>query len=252
MTQQKSKLTVKHMTSLAAVAGMVLAVAPTSQAATIISLTGESATLTGGSFVAANLINTLDTAFTIETTAPLDGSGTSLTYNPDLPANSSHPVQGQGTSASRDWIAGVGGVWSATVGVIPGGEALAFLDVWGTQAGGGITHFTRSRNLVITLTDSVNATSWSSSAWNGLIYDNGSVLPAIPGFGRFDFTGAGVTDNLLTLADGIEISGGDIAEGIQLNEIRLAASAIPEPSSMILVSFGLLGLIGTRRRRSRA
>jgi hypothetical protein len=227
--------TMKKMMTLLAVVGMVFALAPAAQAATTITLTNPTGPSLNDQYPAANLINTLDTAFTTETTAPLDGSGASLTYDPDLPANSSHPRQGQGTSTSRDWIAVASGVWSATVGVIPGGEALAFLDVWCTQAGGGTGHFTRSRNLVITLTDSVNSTSWSSSAWNGLIYDNGSALPAIPGFGRFDFTGAGVTDNLLTLADGIEISGGDIAEGIQLNEIRLVAVLPPPPAGTVFM-----------------
>ena len=35
------------------------------------------------------------------------------------------------------------------------------------------------------------------------------------------------------------------------SQIALVAAAIPEPSTFVLTAFGLLGLVGLRRRRSR-
>jgi hypothetical protein len=217
--------TMKKMMTLFAVLGLVLALAPAAQAATVIDFANATGTPT-----AWNAVGTPD-RMTNDVFA-------ALAYDPDAAPNTAQPIQGPGTAGTYLW-AGDNAVdqWSADIVSIPGGEALAFLDVWGTTGGSGDGGYDRTRNIVITLTNSVNSTTWSSSQWNGVFYTDAPAGPNIqtagPGFGRFDFTTAGVTDNLLTLATGLSIISN--ADATQIAEIRLVASVPPAPAGTVFM-----------------
>jgi hypothetical protein len=229
--------TMKKMMTFLAVAGLVLALAPAAQAATVITPTGVSSTDPFSSFVPTSLINVLDTAFVTDAiygvANPYYTHGTTLqTYDPDAAENASNPQHGQGTgNAGLTYIGLAGDIWSGTI-AIPAGSTLDFLDVWGTIPGGGTGHFDNSRDLVFTLSDGVN--TWSSAPWNGVYYTAGSgISPAGPGFGRFDFLGAAVTDDLLLNATTFSIS--STSDKTQLDEIRLVASvAVPVDPTITL------------------
>jgi hypothetical protein len=250
--------TMKKMITLIAVAGLVLALAPAAQAATVITPTGVSSTNPFSTFVPTSLLNVLDTAFHENGTFDPYVVGTPLTYDPNAAANASSPTQGIGTAnTGLSYIGNNGDVWSGTI-AIPAGSTLDFLDVWGTIPGGGSDHFDRSRDLVFTLFDGTN--TWSSDPWNGVLYSGTNDSNEEPGYGRFDFLGAGVTDDLLLNATTFSISSTSSGQGPHLNEIRLVGSvpAIPEPGNEVpepasIAIWTVIGLClagyGYRRRR---
>lgn len=164
-------------------------------------------------------------------------------YNPDSPTAVS-PNQQWFTDATRSTVFlatnnDAQNYWTASV-VIPAGTTLAYLDVWGRSDYAGAEQ-SRHQDLVITLSDGVN--SWSGAAWSGV-----SIATATPSsYGRFDFTGAGVTNNLLQTATSIRIdhSPGS-SDFLLLAEVR-AAGLVPEPSGALLVALGA-ALLTVRRR----
>lgn len=159
-------------------------------------------------------------------------------YDPNAPAGSVNPVQTdfpyhdqfltQNSDAENYWMAAV---------AIPSGQALVFLDVWGRNDYAGAEQ-SRHQDLIITLSDGVN--SWSSLEWDG-------VTPSPTSFGRFDFTTAGVTHNLLENATSIRIDHVALNNDyLMLAEVR--AGAVPEPSSTALLGLGCLALMLRRRK----
>jgi hypothetical protein len=213
--------TMKKMITLIAIAGLVLALAPAANAAaTTITLTNPTGPSLNGQYPVERVINDPFTA---------------LAYDPDASPNTAQPIQGPGTAGTYLWISDTDVAFSADIGTIPGGESLAFLDVWGTTGGGGSGGYDRTRDIVITLTNSVNSTTWSSSAWNGVYYSAAPDQNPGPGFGRFDFTGAEVTDNLLTLATSLSIISINGTKITGLAEIRLVAVLPPPPAGTVIM-----------------
>ncbi|MDE0839526.1 MAG: hypothetical protein OSB41_10805 [Kiritimatiellae bacterium] len=202
--------TMKKMMTLIAVVGLVLALAPAAQAATTITLTNPTGPSLSGAYPVVRVINDPFTA---------------LAYDPDASPNTAQPIQGPGTGGTYLWLSDGGEVFSADIDSIPVGESLAFIDVWGTTGGGGSGGYDRTRNLVFTLSDGANSWSNTAAPWNGLYYSAAPDQNPGPGFGRFDFTGAGVTDDLLTLATSLSIYSinGETITG--LAEIRLVSAA---------------------------
>lgn len=137
--------------------------------------------------------------------------------------------------------------------VATGGLSLDFLDIWGRDDYAGAEQ-SRHQDLVFSFYTSTNATSGllaTSASFNG-------VTPSPSSYGRFDVTSLIANAATRSTIQSVRIDHSPSnTDFLFPMEVRAGsfqnALATPEPSTLILVVFGLAGAARTRRsRRKRA
>ncbi len=188
------------------------------------------------------------------------GSGSAViddafTYNPDADytdlsgSGPTQPTTGFGAgsyiSINNDGV----NFWTADV-TLDSGETLDFLDIWGRTAYAGVEE-SRHQNLAIIFFDGAGATGsvlGTSPAYSGVSAHNEAQQQG-SAYGRFDVS------TVLTATQRGQVASFTIdqtvaTEYLLLAEVRAGSAVIPEPSSITLLVFGLLGLVVRRRRKS--
>ena len=102
-------------------------------------------------------------------------------------------------------------------------------------------------NVALTMDDPTDGNPWDGIGTTRIdVYVNGSLV------GGYTKGGGGYTDDYLTLVGGWGYNnvGGYTIATHTFDNLLVEVAVVPEPSTMTLVGFGLMGLLVSRRRKA--
>lgn len=217
-------MNIKNLKYAAVIASLAMA-APTSHAATVLSLSGDPANSDGGAFGLV-YANTLSDTFSYNPdtpTVPLPDQGSFSQANAGF-----HADKSSGTHVLSYTLSG--GALTTTIGT-----GTIYFDFYGRVA-----NLNRDNNYTVTLYNGDYSTQVAQLTGQG-------VADAAPYFNRSTFNlGTGVTFDRIQVTAPAGTT--DSEQFFTVMEVRAAtAEMIPEPSAALLGGLGVLGLL--RRRR---
>ncbi len=178
-----------------------------------------------------------------------DKDGFGIPGAPAVPAN------------GTNWETGLGGVFFTDYRDAFDLANAPFTDMWSNPGGfsyehtyslGGLTPISATLDIQIAGIHDVNTTDIYNLMFNGV--NIGTIPPNFNGnaFQEILLYSYNVSAGLLTGSDAISLSGtGGDGYSINFSELSIETTAVPEPATIFLLSCGVLGLAGLRRKSRR-
>ncbi|MDB4332639.1 PEP-CTERM sorting domain-containing protein [Akkermansiaceae bacterium] len=201
--------------------------------ATIIGLTGDAANSSAPGYGSA-IAGTTNDAFVYDPLAPLSAT-------PDLSFSIARAFHGEEPNSGDITLT------YTTNHIISASDTFVVFDIWGRSDGTRNRWQDRDNDFDVEIFDAAG----SLGSVTGLAITDGPNPPTIQhtrvSFGSIP-VGTTITQLVITARDTVNAGAAGDINNFTVQEVRLAAIAIPEPSSLLLTGLAALGFLGRRRR----